>query len=184
MQYCHDGYRISYSITASNINQKTPQVYGGRSFSGCFDTGIYDDATMNGTFSKFTLTMRRLGTYITLGELELYIGQDNPSPFKGSNLQQDGPRTWLVVSEPKPVSYDLDVLDVRGHAHLAIQNEVSEVGLSVQEYKGDFTGTLHVGSKQRVDISANNNSVIPFNIRAYQVSAFSFIIWREMISDI
>lgn len=125
---------------------------------------------MNGTFGQFTLTLRKLGTYITLGELELYIGQDNPRPLKSNNLLQDGPRTWLVMDELQPVFYDIDVLDVRGHAHLAIQNEASDVSLSVQEYKGDFTGTLHIGSKQYLNISANNNSVIPFTIRAYQVS--------------
>lgn len=147
-------------------------MFGGKSFAGCFDTGIYDDTSMNGTFDGFTLTMRKLETYITVGELEIFIGQDNPNPFTSSNLQQDGPRTWIVVDEVQPSSYNLDILDIRGHAHLAIQSEASQFGLSVQEYKGDFTGTLHVGSKQNLDISSNNNPVIPMTIRAYQVSLY------------
>lgn len=125
---------------------------------------------MNGTFNQFTITLRKRGTYITVGELELYIGKDNPSNFQLEQLKQDGPRTWLVVDKQEPVYFDMDVLDIRGHAHLAIQNEASVVGLSVQEYKGDFTGTLHVGNKQHLDISSNDNSVIPFTIRAYRVS--------------
>lgn len=168
-QYCHNGYRISYTIIATPSNQKTPKLFGSKSFAACYDTGIYEDTLMNGTFDSFTLTLKKCGRYITLGELEVYIGQDNPSPLKGSNLKQDAPRTWLVVDGLMPTSYDIDELDVKGYGHLAIQNNASQFRLSVQDYKGDFTGTLHIGSKQQVNLSRTNNSVIPFTVRAYQV---------------
>jgi len=108
-----------------------------------------------------------------VGELELYIGKDDPSNFKVDNLVEDGPRTWLTVDKAEPVYFNIHILDIRGHAHLAIQKDGSEAGLSVQEYKGDFTGTMHVGNRQHLDLSANENSVIPFTIRAYRVGEHS-----------
>ena len=178
-QDCDDTYRIAYTLKARRINQQVQQTYRQRSFAGCFNTGVYDDVKMAGTFTQFSLTMRKLHSYISIGELEVYIGQDDPSSFQSGNLQQDGPRTWLVFK--KQESYDLDVLDIRENAHLAIQNDALDVSVAVKEYKGDFTGTLHIGSKQFVDLSANENTVIPFSIRAYSVSArntvFSALCW-------
>lgn len=169
-QYCHTRYRIAYIVKGQQISEKFQKIYGQRSFAGCFDTGVYDDVVMAGTFRQFTITLRKLETYITLGELEVYIGQKDPSNFHSQTLTQDGPRTWLVLDGPKNQNDVLDELNIRGSAHLAIQNDNSKVSIAVNKYTGDFSGTLHIGKNQLINMSMEENSVIPFSVRAYHVS--------------
>lgn len=84
-------------------------------------------------------------------------------------MKQDASRTWIKFDSPVTSYFELDVLDIRGMAHLGVQNERGDVKLVVGEYKGDFTGVLHVGKRQSANFSLNDNSLIPFSIRAYQV---------------
>lgn len=140
-----------------------------RSFAGCFDTTVYNDVTIADTISKFTVTLTRLESYVALSELKVFVGRATSS-FHASNLDQDSSRTWLVFDEPGLTTFEVDELDVRGNAHLAIQNSAGKVVLKVNQYKGDFTGTVHVGGQQELYLNASDNSVIPFTLRTYQVS--------------
>ena len=98
----------------------------------------------------------------------MFIGQAEPE-FSGELLGQDSSRTWLVFKDTATTHFKLDVLDIRGYAHLALQNDGTNITLTANEYKGDFTGTLHIGKGQSVDVAASNNSVVPFNLRTYKV---------------
>ena len=141
-----------------------------RSFAGCFDTAVYNDVVIEDTITKFTLTLTRLESYIALSELKVFVGRVTSS-FQAANLEQDSSRMWLVFNDPGPVTFDVDELDVRGNAHLAIQNNGGSVNLKVNKYKGDFTGTIHVGRQQELYLDASNDSVIPFTLRTYRVSS-------------
>ena len=139
------------------------------SFAGCFNTGVFRDVDLQDSIVQLAVTVTRLEKYASLSELQLFIGQERPA-FHGSNLRQDSSRSWLVFQDTNVTRFYLDVLDIRGHAHLALQNDLSNVELKVKEYRGDFTGALHVGPQQLVDVSESNNSLIPFSIQTYQVS--------------
>lgn len=140
-----------------------------RSFAGCFDTTVYNDVIIEDTISKFTVTLTRLESYVALSELKVFVGRATSS-FHASNLEQDSSRTWLVFDKPGLTTFEVDELDVRGNAHLAIQNNGGSVAFKVDQYKGDFTGTIHVGGQQELYLDASNISVIPFTLRTYQVS--------------
>ena len=75
----------------------------------------------------------------------------------------------MVFNDPGLTTFEVDELDIRGNAHLAIQNKAGSVEFWVNEYKGDFTATLQVGGAQSVYLNASANSVIPFTLRTYQV---------------
>lgn len=77
-----------------------------------------------------------------------------------------------MFNDPGLTTFEVDELDIRGHAHLGIQNKVGSVELLVNEYKGDFTATLQVGGAQSVLLNASANSVIPFSLRTYQVIVY------------
>lgn len=141
-----------------------------RSFAGCFDTTVYNDVIIEDAISKFTLTLTRLESYVALSELKVFVGRANSS-FQAANLEQDSSRTWLVFNDPGPATFEVDELDVRGNAHLAIQNNAGSVNFKVNQYKGDFTGTIHVGRQQVLYLDASNDSVIPFTLRTYRVSS-------------
>ena len=140
------------------------------SFAGCFDTTVYNDVIVEDTISKFTLTLTRLESRVALSELKVFVGHATSS-FEAANLDQDSSRTWLVFNKPGITAFEVDELNVRGNAHLAIQNNVGSVKFKVKEYKGDFTGTIHVGGQQELYLDASNNSVIPFTLRTYQVKS-------------
>ena len=139
-----------------------------RSFAGCFDTSVYNDVAIEDTISKFTVTLTRLESYVALSELKVFAGRAT-STFHASNLDQDSSRTWLVFDKPGQTTFEVDELNVRGNAHLAIQNNAGDVAFKVKQYKGDFTGTIHVGGQQELFLDDSNNSVIPFTLRTYQV---------------
>mgnify|MGYP001793000712 CR=1 FL=1 len=111
----------------------------------------------------------RLEKYVSLRDLQLFIGQNKPV-FDSRSLHQDCSRSWLVANNTTEAKFYLDILDVRGNAHLALQNDNGNVSLEIKEYRGDFTGTLHVGPQQSFDASQSNNSAMPLSIRTYQVS--------------
>lgn len=106
---------------------------------------------------------------MSLNELEFYIGQDDPSSLVSSNVKQDSSRSWIIFDSVVTSYFELDVLELRGKAHLGIQNNQGGVQLVVSEYKGDFTGLLHIGKSQAVNFTQSNNSLIPFSANAYQV---------------
>lgn len=141
------------------------------SFAGCFDTTVYHDVTIEDTISKFTVTLTRLESYVALSELKVFVGRDTSS-FESANLEQDSSRTWLVFNDPGLTTFEVDELNVRGNAHLAIQNRAGSVRFKVKEYKGDSTGVIHVGGLQQLYLDASNNSVIPFTLRTYQVRSY------------
>lgn len=141
------------------------------SFAGCFDTTVYRDVTIEDTISKFTVTLTRLESYVALSELKVFVGRDTSS-FESANLEQDSSRTWLVFNDPGLTTFEVDELNVRGNAHLAIQNRAGSVRFKVKEYKGDSTGVIHVGRLQQLYLDASNNSVIPFTLRTYQVRSY------------
>ena len=141
-----------------------------RSFAGCFDTTVYNDVIIEDTISKFTLTLTRLESHVALSELKVFVGRATSS-FQAANLEQDSSRTWLVFNDPGSATFEVDELDVRGNAHLAIQNNVGSVNFKMNQYKGDFTGTIHVGRQQELYLDASNDSVIPFTLRTYRVSS-------------
>lgn len=116
------------------------------------------------------MTLIRLETHIALDLLEIYIGQDDPSNFVGSNLKQDASRTWLVFDDVNPSYFEIDSLDIRGRAHLGVQNDRAKVSLLVKEYKGDSSGRFHIGRGQSVNFTLSSSSVIPFSLHAYQVN--------------
>ena len=101
--------------------------------------------------------------------MKVFVGQDHPV-FEGDPLRQDSSRTWLVFKETGLTHFELDVLDIREHAHLAVQNDGLDINLTANEYKGDFTGSLHVGKGQFVNLGVINNSVMPFSLLNYKVS--------------
>lgn len=139
-----------------------------RSFAGCFDTSVYNDVAIEDVISKFTLNLTRLESNIALTELKVFVGRAT-SLFHSSNLEQDSSRTWLVFSKTGLTTLEIDELDVRGNAHLAIQSNAGHAAIRVNQYKGDFTATIHVGGQQKLYLNASNNSVIPFTLRTYQV---------------
>lgn len=167
-QYCHQGYRVSFQLTAKHATLGTK---GSRSFAGCYDTSVYNDVFMEDTISEFTLTLTRLESYVALSEIMVFVGRETSS-FDTTTLEQDSSRTWLVFNDPGLTTFEVDELDIRGHAHLGIQNKVGSVELLVNEYKGDFTATLQVGGAQSVLLNASANSVIPFSLRTYQVIVY------------
>jgi hypothetical protein len=130
---------------------------------------VYHDIKVADSVTQLVLTITRLETHIALSSMEIYIGQDDPSRFVSSNLKQDASRTWLVFNGLKTTFFEIDTLDIRGKAHLGVQNDNADVSLLVRQYKGDFSGTFHVGRSQSVNFTLTNNSVIPFSLRAYQV---------------
>lgn len=77
-----------------------------------------------------------------------------------------------MFNDPRLTTFEVDELDIRGHAHLGVQNKAGSVELLVNEYKGDFTATLQVGGAQSVFLNASANSVIPFTLRTYQVKVY------------
>lgn len=123
---------------------------------------------MEDTISEFTLTLTRLESHVALSEIKVFVGRETSS-FHATTLEQDSSRTWLVFNDPGLTTFEVDVLDIRGHAHLGIQNKVGRVEFLVNEYKGDFTATLQVGAAQSVFLNASASSVIPFTLRTYQV---------------
>lgn len=139
-----------------------------RSFAGCFDTSVYNDVAIEDVISKFTLNLTRLESNIALTELKVFVGRAT-SLFHSSNLEQDSSRTWLVFNKTGLTTLEIDELDVRGNAHLAIQSNAGHAAIRVNQYKGDFTATIHVGGQQKLYLNASNNSVIPFTLRTYQV---------------
>lgn len=141
---------------------------GSRSFSGCYDTSVYNDVFVEDMISEFVVTLTRLESHVALSEIKVFVGRETSS-FHAANLEQDSSRTWLVFDDPGLTTFEVDELDIRGNAHLAIQNKAGSVEFRVIEYKGDFTATLHVGAAQSVHLNASNNSVIPFSLRTYQV---------------
>lgn len=112
--------------------------------------------------------MTRLESYVALSEIKVFVGRETSS-FHATTLEQDSSRTWLVFNDPGLTTFEVDELDIRGNAHLAIQNKAGSVEFWVNEYKGDFTATLQVGGAQSVYLNASANSVIPFTLRTYQV---------------
>lgn len=130
--------------------------------------------------SKFTVTLTRLESYIALSELKVFVGRATSS-FHASNLVQDASRTWLVFDKPGLTIWEVDELDVRGHAHLAIQNNAGSVAIKANQHKGDFTATIHIGGRQELYLDASNNSVIPFTLRTYQVGLGSMVILLLLI---
>jgi len=106
---------------------------------------------------------------MSLNELELYIGQDDPSQLVSSNLQQDSSRSWIIFDNAVTSYFELDVLEIRGKAHLGVQNNRGGVQFVVAEYKGDFSGILHIGKEQAVNFSLSNISLVPFSVNALQV---------------
>lgn len=123
---------------------------------------------MEDTISEFTLTLTRLESYVALSEIKVFVGRETSS-FQATNLEQDSSRTWLVFNDPGLTTFEVDELDIRGHAHLGIQNKAGSVEFLVNKYKGDFTATLQVGAAQSVFLNASASSVIPFTLRTYQV---------------
>lgn len=123
---------------------------------------------MEDTISEFTLTLTRLESYVALSEIKVFVGRETSS-FHATNLEQDSSRTWLVFNDPGLTTFEVDELDIRGHAHLGIQNKAGSVEFLVNKYKGDFTATLQVGAAQSVFLNASASSVIPFTLRTYQV---------------
>ena len=132
--------------------------------------------------SKFTVTLTRLESYIAVSELKVFVGRATSS-FHASNLVQDASRTWLVFGRPGLKTWEVDDLDVRGNAHLAIQNNAGPMAIKVNQYKGDFTATIHIGGQQELYLDASNNSVIPFTLRTYQVGLKSMVILLLLICD-
>lgn len=164
---------MSFTLTTDHpvIGWKD-RTKGSRSFANCFDTLVYNDVTIEDTISKFTVTLTRLESNVALSELKVFVGRDTSS-FKAITLEQDSSRTWLVFNDQGTMTFEVDELDVRGSAHLGIQNGAGKLDFKVKEYKGDFTGTVHVGGVQNWYLNASNNSVIPFTLRTYQVRLFS-----------
>ena len=144
-----------------------------KSFAGCFDTGVFDDVLINDYINKLTLTLRKLEAYVALSEIRVYIGSEN-STFVAPNLEQDSSRTWLVFNDPEVTQFEVDELDIRGHAHLGIQSSGGKVDFRGKKYKGDFTGTFHVGKDLELHLDYSNDSVIPFSLRSYQVGFSSY----------
>lgn len=132
---------------------------------------MYNDVGIEDTISKFTVTLTRLESHVALSELKVFAGRATSS-FQAANLKQDSSRTWLVFNEPGLTTFEVDELDVRGNAHLAIQNGAGSVAFKVKDYKGDFTGTIHIGRQQEFYLDASNKSVIPFTLRTYQVGTY------------
>ena len=126
---------------------------------------------MEDSISEFTLTLTRLESYVALSEIKVFVGRETSS-FHASNLEQDSSRTWLVFNDPGLTTLEVDELDIRGHAHLGIQNKAGSVEFWVKEYKGDFTATLQVGGAQSVFLNGSAKSVIPFTLRTYQVIVY------------
>lgn len=122
------------------------------------------------------MTLTRLESYVALSEIKVFVGRETSS-FYAANLEQDSSRTWLVFDDSGVTTFEVDELDVRGNAHLAIQNKAGNVEFKVNEYKGDFTGTLHVGGAQNLYLDASKNSVIPFTLRTYQVRLSGITFW-------
>lgn len=163
---------MSFTLTTNHpdIGLKD-RTKGSHSFAGCFDTSVYNDVTIEDTISEFTVTLTRLESYVALSEIKVFVGRETSS-FHASNLEQDSSRTWLVFHDPGTTTFEVDELDVRGNAHLGIQNRAGSVEFKVKEYKGDFTGTIHVGGSQNLYLNASDNSVIPFTLRTYQVRLY------------
>ena len=169
LQNCHDDYRVKIAVSSRRVAEHYDRHnIADFSFAGCFNTNVFKDVLIEDFIIQLVVTVTRLERYASLRELQFFIGQDKPV-FYSRSLGQDSARTWLVANDTEAAQFQLDVLDIRGSAHLALQNDQGTVSLEVKEYKGDFTGTLHVGPQHSVDVSQSNNSVIPFTIRTYQV---------------
>ena len=108
--------------------------------------------------------------------MKVFVGRETLS-FHAASLEQDSSRTWLVFDDAGITTFEVDELDLRGNAHLGIQNEAGSVEFNVMEYKGDFTATLHVGGAQRVSVNSSSNPMMPFNLRTYHVSLSFFFLW-------
>ena len=138
----------------------------GISSSGCFNTGIFQDIEINNEVTSIEIKLQALENYISLSEIKLYIGRDT-GDFNEKNTIQDSARTWLV---PEDDAFEFDFLHISGSAHVGILPESSHNGsMVVNEMTGDHTGSLHVGSQQMVNISAQGMRVLPFNIQTYKV---------------
>lgn len=169
-QYCHQHYRASFTLTTKHPTLGLiDRTKGSRSFAGCYDTLVYNDVFVKDTISEFTVTLTRLESYVALSEVKVFVGRETSS-FHADTLEQDSSRTWLVFDNPGLTTFVVDELDLRGNAHLGIQNKVGSVEFNVMEYKGDFTATLHVGGGQRVSLNSIGNPMMPFNLRTYHVS--------------
>lgn len=168
-QYCAHDYQIKYTVSSRRPKESGFKYHGQRSFSGCHETGIYHDVAISSDVDQIIITLTKLWRHVALNELEFYIGQDDPSSLVSSNLQQDASRTWIRFDSPVTQYFELDVLEIRGKAHVGVQNDKGDVQLEVAEYKGDFTGVLHIGKGQTVNFTLNNNSLLPFSVNAYQV---------------
>ena len=120
------------------------------------------------------MTLTRLESHVALSEIKVFVGRETSS-FNAATLEQDSSRTWLVFDDPGLTTFEVDELDLRGNAHLGIQNKAGSVEFNVIEYKGDFTATLNVGREQSVYLNTSRNSVIPFTLRTYQVSLSCFM---------
>ena len=104
-----------------------------------------------------------------MSEIKLFIGRDT-GDFNERNIVQDSARTWLVPEDDQFGGFEFDFLHISGSAHLGILPQPSHTGsMVVDEVSGDHTGSLHIGSQQKVNISSQEMTVLPFNVQTYKV---------------
>lgn len=135
----------------------------------CFNTGIFQDILIGSVVTSIEIQLTALEKHSSLNDIQLFIGQDNVV-FEGQNLVQDSSRTWLVPDERDPQVFEFDFLEISSSAHLGLQSSSTFDGsLTVGQLSGDHTGTLHVGVKQNVALTASSSTVLPFNVQTYRV---------------
>lgn len=134
---------------------------------GCFNTGVFQDIEINNEITSIELELQSLEKYVSLSEIKLYVGQDN-GDFNERNITQDSARTWLLPEQSG--GFEFDLLHISGSAHVGMLPQASDNGrMIVAEVGGDYTGSLHVGNHQMLNISSADVTSLPFNVQTYKV---------------
>ena len=173
MQTCHVGYRVSYSVHTVGILGRVTRTPTKISTRGCFNTGVFQDISIETTLSSIEIQLTALEKYSSLSEIQLFIGKDK-AIFQAPNLVQDSSKTWLVPDKNNPEGFQFDFMEISGYAHVGLLSfPTFNSRLTVSELGGDHTGTLHIGAEQNINITVPWSMVLPFNIQTYKVQRTS-----------
>ena len=160
---------MSYNVSVTKQQGKINLTPSGVSTANCFNTGVFKDIAINSDISSIEIQLRRPENYTSLSEIKIFTGRDTGDFIEG-NILQDSARTWLVPEPGLSDGFEFDFLKISGSAHVGLLSVPSSNGsMVVGELSGDHTGSLHVGAHQTVNMSAQEMTVLPFNVQTYKV---------------